>query len=108
MTPVTPLQGQERIAGALAYIFFIIPMLMGTKTDFTMFHAKQSLMLLFCVILASFVPFLGWLISLCIVLISLWSLYQAYLGNKFVIPVLGENMDNLYSKIGLLPFFSVK
>lgn len=81
---------------------------MDVKTDFTMFHAKQSLVLLFVSIIAYFVPWIGWILLVVISLISLWALYQAYLGNKFVLPVIGENMDTILSKIGLIDFFSVK
>lgn len=83
-------------------------MLMDVKTDFTMFHAKQSLVLLCISILAYFIPFFGWILLIVIFFVSLWALYQAYLGHKFVLPVIGENMDTILSKIGLIKFFSVK
>jgi uncharacterized membrane protein len=83
-------------------------MLMGTKTDFTMFHAKQSLLLLVLSIIGWIVPFIGWILMVIVFFVSVWAAYQAYLGNKFVIPYLGDNMDIVYSKIGLLQFFSVK
>ena len=122
MNTPTPLQSQERIAGALSYIFFAIPMLMKTKTDFSMFHAKQSLMILLFLIglylvslLVVWIPFVGvffmvlrWMIHILVCLVALWAAYQAYLGNKFILPVIGEQMDTLLSKIGVLRFFSTK
>ena len=81
---------------------------MGTKTDFTMFHAKQSLLLLVLSIIGWFLPWIGWIMIVISFFIAVWAAYQAYLGNKFVIPYLGDNMDIVYSKIGILPFFSVK
>ena len=122
MNTPTPLQSQERIAGALSYIFFAIPMLMKTKTDFSMFHAKQSLMILLFLVglylvslLVVWIPFVGvffmvlrWMIHILVCLVALWAAYQAYLGNKFILPVIGEQMDTLLSKIGVLRFFSTK
>jgi uncharacterized membrane protein len=35
---------QEKIAAALSYLFFWIPVLMKVKTEFTIFHMKQGLM----------------------------------------------------------------
>lgn len=88
MTSLNTPSSQDRIAGLLAYVFFLIPMIMGKKTDFTMFHAKQSLMLLFIGILGMFVPFFGGLISFSVFVVSIWCMYQSYLGNKSVIPFL--------------------
>jgi uncharacterized membrane protein len=116
MTSEKQVPSQERVAGALAYIFFAIPMLMGTKTDFTMFHAKQSFMIFLAMIvvsvLSSILPWMfAWIISiiwLVVTVVVLWSLYQAYLGNKFVIPVIGEQMDVLLSKTNMMSLFSTK
>lgn len=102
------LQSQERVAGVLAYILFFIPMLMGVKTEFTMFHAKQSFLLMVISILSFFIPFFGGILGFVVFVVSLWCMYQTYLGNKFLIPYIANNMDIVYSKIGILSFFSVK
>jgi uncharacterized membrane protein len=100
-TPNT-ISSQERIAGLLAYILFFIPMLMGVKTEFSMFHAKQSFMILIVlvavwIVSAIFVliPIIGWLLVFVLwvmqvlaMIMILWSAYRAYLGYKFIIPYL--------------------
>jgi len=48
---------QEKLAGALAYLFFPIPMMMNAKTEFTMFHAKQSFALICVGLVAMIVGF---------------------------------------------------
>ena len=122
MNTTSTLQSQERVAGALSYIFFFIPMLMNIKTDFTMFHAKQSFMILASLIalwvvslVFVWIPIIGvffmllrWLVHILVLVVALWAAYQAYLGNKFILPVIGEKMDTLLSKIGLINFFSTK
>jgi uncharacterized membrane protein len=88
MNTLHKLPNQERIAGALAYILFFIPFLMKVKTDFTMFHAKQSLIMALITFIVSFIPFIGWIFHIVIMITVLWCAYQAFLGNKFIIPVL--------------------
>ncbi len=108
MTPETKNVSKERVAWALAYLLFFIPMLMDVKTESTMFHAKQSFALCIAAIVAGLIPFIGVILTWIIGLVALWSAYQAYMGNKFAIPLLSEKMDMVYARIGLTNFFSVK
>lgn len=86
MTTANTIASQEKLAGALSYVFFFFPMILGTKTEFTMFHSKQSFGLFLVLVIGkilSVIPLVGetlfWMISLIIVILDLIFGYKAYL-----------------------------
>ena len=105
---------QEKLAGALAYLLFPIPMIMNVKTEFTVFQSKQSFGL-FCIsiiaMIIGFIPFIGgfirFIICLGLFVVGCWSAYQAYLGNKFVVPGITEYTNMAIAKLGIAQFFQV-
>lgn len=107
-----PLTSQEKVAGAVAYIFPFFPHITGVKTDFSLFHAKQSLILwciaLFFIIFQGILLYIWWMVSIILMVTSAWCIYMAYQGEKFVIPILGEKMESIYSTTGLARFFTTK
>lgn len=72
-------QSQDRLAGALAYILFLIPILMDRKTEYTCFHMRQAFLLNVGAILCSVIPFFGAIIGFVIfvhVVFLMWKAYQ--------------------------------
>ncbi len=49
---ITP---REKMIGSLSYILFFLPMLLDEKTEFTMFHARQSFGLFLIGLIASII-----------------------------------------------------
>lgn len=90
----------QNVAAALCYIFIIGLVFIFTekKNKFVRFHAFQSVFLGVGWFLGSFIlgiiPVLGWIISpfFAIAMIVLWvyTIYQAYLGKEFRLPVIGD------------------
>lgn len=105
------------VAGALAY-FTIIPAIIFlvvepyNKDRFIKFHSFQCLFLaagsiaLFMVMgILGIIPFLGWAILLLMPFVGLgifalvvYTMYQAYNRNKFMIPVIGKLADQQAAK----------
>lgn len=57
-----PISARERVVATLTYFIFFLPMLILEKTEFTLFHAKQALMMFLCFFLAlllSILPIIG-------------------------------------------------
>jgi uncharacterized membrane protein len=52
---------QEKIAAALSYLCFWMPVLMKAKTEFTIFHMKQGLIFHFIVVVASLCGYIWWI-----------------------------------------------
>ena len=76
------------------------------KNPFTAFHIRQSLglgLLGVSLSIASYIPFLGWLISMLgsVLLIALWvmGLISAVNGEKKPVPVLGEKFQEWFKNI---------
>lgn len=101
MNTPSSLTNQEKVASALGYIFFIIPFLMGVKTEYSMFHAKQSFAIFILMVIGSIIPvaFIAGIVNLILFLVLLYSALQAYSGNKYVIPFVGEHIDAILGKV---------
>ena len=88
----------QNTAGALAYalgwLTGLVFLLVEKKNGYVRFHAMQSLMFFAALTVASFVPVIGWLLSpfLMIVGFIAWlvSIYKAYNGEEFELPVAGK------------------
>lgn len=96
--------GQKNVGMAvLSYlgILVLIPLLTDAKKDpFVKFHIKQGLVLLIADIVASFiiwVPFIGWILWLGIVVLLIIGIINAANGQEKELPVIGS----LGSKINI-------
>lgn len=85
--------GQEKVTGALSYIVFFLPLLLSEKTDFTLFHARQSfgIFLLWTLgFILSYIPFIGGLLSkvlfIILAIMSIFLAIKAYQGERFLVP----------------------
>ncbi|TWX57768.1 hypothetical protein [Colwellia hornerae] len=62
----------------------------GNRSSFSTFHLKQSLGLALTFTLLSFIPLIGWAVSILVFIIWLVAIYYAVLGKKYLVPFLGE------------------
>ncbi|AOW78689.1 hypothetical protein A3Q34_18715 [Colwellia sp. PAMC 20917] len=62
----------------------------GNRSSFSTFHLKQSLGLVLTFTLLSFIPLIGWAVSIFVFVIWLMAIYYAILGEKYSVPFLGE------------------
>ncbi|MCS7106425.1 MAG: DUF4870 domain-containing protein [Candidatus Aenigmarchaeota archaeon] len=98
----TSLGLEENIEGALCYVILwitgLIFLLLERESKFVKFHALQSIIVFLGLtvvgIVVGIIPFLGWIISALIGLLSfvLWVvlIVKAYQGEKFKIPIAGD------------------
>lgn len=95
----------ENTAGALAYLLGIISgvyFLVTDKRKSVKFHAGQSIVLsvvyygLMMVLPWSIRLNFGGLLGLVTFVVWLVAMYQAYQGNKFKIPVIGDITENVF------------
>lgn len=98
---------EQNLAGALCYalgwITGLIFLLSEKENKFVRFHAMQSIIVFGFLNILVLVPFIGWMISPFIALLSfaLWfvCLLKAYQGEKFHLPVAGELAEKQLKKI---------
>lgn len=100
------LPSNERVAGALSYVFFLIPVFLEAKTEFTVFHMKQSLFLLVSVIIGSSLPFIGGAIASVWLFATGFLAWQAYLGERFDLPYVYPYIEKAVVKLNLTSFFT--
>lgn len=101
----------ENLAGLLCYLGVfvtgIIFVLLEKSSAFVKFHAMQSIVIFGGLAIVSyivdFVPFFGWLFSLCISFLSfiLWIflMVKAYNKEMFKVPIASAIAENLVDKL---------
>lgn len=79
---------------ALSYIWVLclVPLL-GSKDEFVQFHAKQGFVLFIielALVLVAWIPFIGWLLSLIVVIVAIIGVIKALNNEKWEIPYIYE------------------
>ena len=88
----------ENTAAALTYVLGwisgLVFLLAEKKNGKVRFHAMQSLMFFAALTVITFVPVVGWLLSPFVMIVGLivWlvSIYKAYNGEDFELPIVGK------------------
>ena len=103
--PQPPVTADEKLWGALAYVPMValVAFLIKPHSDFVKLHGRQGLLIFLIffftiflyVILPPIGPLFGGLIQLAMFVIGVFSVYQAFMGNWWKIPVLGGIADAL-------------
>ncbi|MFH1047853.1 MAG: hypothetical protein V1738_06130 [Patescibacteria group bacterium] len=92
---------ENRLMAALSYfgILFLIPLLVGNKKDpYVNFHLRQGIVLFIVDVVASiiaFIPIIGSLIALGLIIISIYAFVQALSGKKWVLPYIGQYAEKI-------------
>ena len=80
---------KNKTVAALSYIWilFLIPLLGKKHSKFCQFHAKQGL-ILFIISFLAWIPVIGWLVSLAVLVIAIMGIIKALEGTWWKIPYL--------------------
>lgn len=105
-TPATA--SSQNLNAAFTYVFGwitgLIFLLTEKENDFIRFHAAQSVIVFGVLTVISFVPVIGWMLSpiATVVGLVLWVflMYNAYQGNRYALPVVGQYAEQLKDTIG--------
>ncbi|MDD5653355.1 MAG: hypothetical protein PHT31_04225 [Candidatus Omnitrophica bacterium] len=95
---------EGKFFAVISYIAFlsVVTLLLKKHNHFAVFHAKQGLVLFVfevgCFVL-SIIPFLGWIIKtlgiVVFILMSLWGILQASMGNYSRMPFVSRISDKI-------------
>ncbi|MFS0688323.1 DUF4870 domain-containing protein [Sporosarcina sp. 179-K 8C2 HS] len=98
----------ENVGGLLCYIFIIglIFLFMEKENRFIRFHALQSVFMSIAILLISivlgFIPLFGAIASLLLsplaFALMIFMMYQAYQGNYYKLPFIGDVVENQLEK----------
>ncbi len=90
---------EEKNIAVLSYLFllFLVPLLLKRDSEFAQFHAKQGLVLAiawFVVMIFGMIPFIGMLLWLFCLVLSIIGIVNALSGQKKPLPIIGKYADN--------------
>jgi len=95
---------EGKFFAVISYISFlcIIALLLQKNNKFSLYHAKQGLVLFVTEVAAfilSIIPLLGWIIGVfgyaLFLLVSIWGMIHAFLGNYCRIPLVSDIAEKI-------------
>lgn len=92
---VTP-KGTSKNTGmaVIAYIIFFVPLLTDAKNDpFVKYHVKQGLVLFLAAVICNFVPIIGQIVSLALLVLMVIGIMNAVNGKEEPLPLIGQFAD---------------
>lgn len=97
MTDTQSVSIEDRLFGALAYLWIVSVVLYILKRDsaFVQFHAKQGVVLF---ILSSFlwaIPLFNWLLNTAVFIVIIIGFFQAWNGTEWRIPIVAKVVERL-------------
>lgn len=103
--PQPHVTSDEKIWGALSYVPMValLPLLLKPQSDFIKLHGRQGLLIFgiffatifLYIILPPLGAILGGMIQLALFVVGIYSFVQAFMGNWWKIPVLGDIAEKL-------------
>lgn len=87
----------NKFVAALSYLglLFLVPLLVKKDSPFAQFHAKQGLVLCIGFFLFSFIPVLGWLASLALLIVDVIALVKTLSGESWEVPFVKDVVKKL-------------
>lgn len=91
---------ESKLMAALSYVgvLVLVPLLVRRDDAFVRWHAKQGLVLLIGMVMALlavvWVPVIGNVLFLVLLVVSVIGLVQALLGRRWKIPIIGQVADS--------------
>ncbi|MDW0115943.1 DUF4870 domain-containing protein [Sporosarcina thermotolerans] len=99
----------ENVGGMLCYIFIIgiVFLIIEKENRFIRFHALQAVFTALAIfligIVLGFIPIIGFMISLLLgplsFVLMIFLMYQAYKGNYFKLPFIGDLVENQLNNV---------
>lgn len=91
------LSNDSKLFAALSYLWILsIVMLILKKDDeFVRFHAKQGTVIFVASIILWFIPIIGWLMQIAVLVGVVIGFLKAYSGERFKMPVIGDLADKI-------------
>lgn len=87
----------NKFIAALSYlgILFLVPLLVKKESPFAQFHAKQGLVLCIAFFVFSFIPFLGWMVNLFLLVVVIIALIKTLSGEAWELPFVKDVVKKL-------------
>lgn len=99
--PKNPLNQKDvdtnRVMAALSYVWIVslIMLLLKKNSPYVQFHAKQGFVLWVASIIFWFIPVIGWLLNLIVLIFVVVGFVQALNGNTWKAPLISELAEKI-------------
>lgn len=89
------------IIAHITLIGWIIALVMNNskKSEFASFYIRQMLGLMICSLILSFIPVLGWVLNILMLILWIMSLIGAFGAEKKLTPVLGTHFQDWFKAL---------
>jgi len=87
----------SKLFAALSYLWLLSVVMLILKKDdeFVRFHAKQGTVIFAVSIILWFIPIIGWLLQIAVLIGVVIGFLKAYSGERFKMPVVGDLADKI-------------
>lgn len=87
----------NRVLAAVSYLWIVsvIALLVKKDSKFVVFHAKQGLILFIVSIILSFIPILGWLLNIIVLVFVIMGVVKALDRQWYKVPLVGQLADKI-------------
>lgn len=91
------LSNDSKLFAALSYLWLLSVVMLVLKKDdeFVKFHAKQGTVIFVASIILWFIPIIGWLMQIAVLIGVVIGFLKAYSGEKYKMPVIGDLADKI-------------
>ena len=91
------LSNDSKLFAALSYLWLLSVVMLVLKKDdeFVKFHAKQGTVIFVVSIILWFIPIIGWLLQIAVLIAVVIGFLKAYSGERFKLPVIGDLADKI-------------
>ena len=91
------LSNDSKLFAALSYLWLLSVVMLVLKKDdeFVKFHAKQGTVIFVVSIILWFIPIIGWLLQIAVLIAVVIGFLKAYSGERFKMPVVGDLADKI-------------
>lgn len=91
------LSNDSKLFAALSYLWLLSVVMLILKKDdeFVRFHAKQGTVIFVASIILWFIPIIGWLMQIAVLIGVVIGFLKAYSGERFKMPVIGDLADKI-------------
>ncbi|TAN57967.1 hypothetical protein EPN15_02470 [Patescibacteria group bacterium] len=91
------ISNDSKLFAALSYLWLLSVVMLVLKKDdeFVKFHAKQGTVIFVASIILWFIPILGWMLQVAVLIAVVIGFLKAYSGEKYKMPVIGDLADKI-------------
>jgi uncharacterized membrane protein len=100
-TPVAPNPADDvqknKVLAAISYIFIVSLIVLLVKKDspFAQFHAKQGFVLFIASLVCGFIPVLGWLLNIVVLVMAIIGIISAAQGKWYKMPLVSQLAEKI-------------